>query len=69
MCYYSTRLKMLPVCDCGYILKDGIVIHKNILEVNELKYPNYFIEPPACPNCKRKIECIEHYNYVVESIM
>ena len=20
---YTTRLKMLPVCDCGYVFKDG----------------------------------------------
>lgn len=65
---YITKLKMLPVCNCGHIFRDGIVVYKKILKTNGIKYPEYSIEPNMCPNCKKKIECIEHYHYMVEEI-
>lgn len=63
---YTTTLKMLPVCECGHIFEDGIVLYKDIAEINNLKHAINRIDPPYCPSCKRKIECIEHYSYQVE---
>lgn len=63
---YRTTLKMLPVCSCGYIFRKGVVIHQDINEKDGIKYPTYFIEPSKCPNCNKKIECIERYNDIVE---
>lgn len=61
---YLTRLELLPVCSCGYIFKDGVVIRKDVNEFQyksaTMKYPQYFIEPNICPNCKKVIECIEY---------
>jgi len=56
---YTTRLKMLPVCDCGYVFKDGVVCSMMYHKVGDIEYPMYFIEPNICPNCKKVIECIE----------
>lgn len=64
---FKTKLKMLPVCDyCGYVFKNGVIVHKDILETNGVKYPKYSIEPNTCPNCKNEIECIEYCNYEAE---
>jgi hypothetical protein len=58
---YKTKLRMLPVCSCGYIFKDGIAIHEDINEKDGIKYATHTIEPHMCPNCKKKIECVENY--------
>lgn len=63
---YKTRVRMLPICSCGYIFENGIEIHEIINAVNSIKYTTYSIEPSMCPNCKKEIECIEHYNYRVK---
>ena len=61
----KVRLKLLPVCECGYIFEDGIVIYKNIAEAsNGIEYGKACFEPIACPNCKREIECIMNYVFV-----
>ena len=57
---YKTRLKMLPVCSCGYVFTKGVIIHEDINEMDGMKYAKYFIEPPNCPKCKKKIECIDY---------
>ena len=68
---YYTRLKLLPVCSCGYIFTDGVVIRKDINTVEYkgvkdiMKYPSYSIEPNICPNCKRVIECVEYYDHTI----
>jgi hypothetical protein len=61
----TTRLRLLPVCSCGYVFREGIVIHKIIHETNGIKYATHAIIPSMCPNCKKKIECIEHNRYTV----
>lgn len=63
---YKTTLRMLPVCNCGYIFRDGIIIHEDINEKNGIKHATYSIEPQKCPNCGKEIEQIEHYGYTVE---
>lgn len=67
---YSTRLKILPVCDCGYVFEDGIILRKNISETSFkeekiIKYPEYSIEPNFCPNCKRIIECVQYDRNII----
>ena len=54
----TTRLKVLPVCDCGHVFTSGVVCCINRNEINGNKYPVYSIEPAICPNCKKLIECI-----------
>ena len=57
---YMTTVRMRPVCSCGYIFWDGIVIRRNMNETYGFKYVAQDIEPPVCPNCKKIIECIEY---------
>lgn len=59
----TVTLQMLPVCDCGYVFRDGVIIEEFISEVQGYKYPIYSIEPPRCPNCNRLIEGVQ-YNKV-----
>lgn len=62
---YKTKLKLLPVCQCGYIFEDGIVIYKNTEETsNGIKYGKVCFEPVACPHCQREIECIMNYVFM-----
>lgn len=56
----AVTLKMLPVCDCGYIFRDGVHVEEVIGEVQGYKYPIYSIDPPRCPNCNRLIECVSY---------
>ena len=64
---FKTKLKMRPVCECcGHIFHDGVIVYKDILETNGVKYPKYSIIPNECPNCKNEIECIEYCNYEVD---
>ena len=65
---YLTRLKLLPVCNCGYVFRDGVTICRSIEENNALKHAEFTINPPMCPNCKKKIECLEGYNWKIEDI-
>lgn len=52
----SVTLKMLPVCNCGYVFRDGVHIEEVIGEVRGYKYPIYSIDPPRCPRCDRLID-------------
>lgn len=62
----KTRLKMLPVCSCGYVFRDGVIINQYINNINRIGYPEYSIEPSICPMCKKEIECIENNGYIVK---
>ena len=64
---YKTKLKMLPVCSCGYVFKDGVIIHQFIKNYMFGKYSEYSIEPPICPMCKKEIECIEYGDYTIKN--
>lgn len=56
----TVTLQMLPVCDCGYVFRDGVHVEEVIGEVKGYKYPIYSIDPPRCPNCNRLIECVSY---------
>lgn len=49
---------MLPVCECGYIFRNGLLVAQEIVEAKGYKYGVYSVEPPFCPNCHRRIEAI-----------
>lgn len=55
-----TTVNILPVCNCGYIFRDGIEVYQFIKEEDntKIKYSLYSIQPPMCPRCGRRIECI-----------
>ena len=63
---YKTTLRMLPVCSCGYVFANGVITHEDIIELKGVKYTEYYIEPPNCPKCNKKIECIEYNGYTHE---
>lgn len=64
----KTRLKMLPVCSCGYVFKDGVIIHQSINDyMFRIGYPEYSIEPSICPMCKKEIECIDYNSYMIKN--
>ncbi len=54
----KTTLKLLPVCECGYIIRD-LQIGKDVIEQNGIKYGVPYIRPADCPNCHKEIESIE----------
>lgn len=60
----AVRLKLLPVCECGHVFRDGVTITKDTNETKgsngHIRYGTYHINPPTCPNCKRLIEGIEY---------
>jgi hypothetical protein len=63
---YTTRLRMLPVCSCGYVFTKGVIVHEDINETNGFKYAEHYVEPPNCPKCNKKIECIVYDGYTYE---
>ena len=65
---YTTRLRMLPVCSCGYVFTKGVIIYEDIIEEEGFNYAKYSIEPPICPQCNKEIECIEHNDYIYKRI-
>lgn len=53
------RIKLLPVCDCGYVFIDGINVYEDVFAINDkIKSMHIYFTPTICPQCKRKIECI-----------
>lgn len=62
----TVQFKMLPVCECGYVFRDGIIIYKDIREVNGVKYSEHFIQPWMCPNCQKIIDCVEYNGDITE---
>lgn len=65
---YKTRLRMLPVCSCGYVFTKGVIIYENIIEEEGFNHAKYSIEPSNCPKCNKEIECIEYNGYTHECI-
>lgn len=66
---YITRLKLLPVCNCGYVFRDGVIVHEKVHTMNNgAKIPYRYIEPSICPNCKKRIECIEYFDDIEKYI-
>ena len=65
----KTRLRLLPVCNCGYIFENGIILYEKTAETpNGIKYGKACFEPAACPNCKREIECIVNYVFMRDEV-
>ena len=58
----TVTLELLPVCECGYVFRDGIIFHEEISEINKWKYSQWLFEPAKCPKCQRIIDGIK-YNY------
>lgn len=58
----GTILRLLPVCECGYIF-EGIEIKKN-KSIIDGKYTisKYSFKPCLCPNCGKNIEGISINN-------
>ena len=61
----KTRLRMLPVCEYGYVFKDGVDIYNEYVDISDglgscFKREIWCIDPPKCPICKREIEAIEY---------
>lgn len=65
---YKTRLKLLPVCNCGYVFRNGVTVYRKIVENNGLKHAEFAINPPMCPSCEKEIECIECYDWTIDDI-
>ena len=61
---YTTELKLLPVCSCGYVHLSGVEVRCNIIEKDGIKYSTYEFIPPFCPNCGKKIVCITSQGYM-----
>ena len=56
----TTLLKLVPVCDCGYVFREGIILRKHIITAeNGMKYITHSIDPSVCPSCNKEIEGIE----------
>lgn len=64
----KTRLRMLPVCSCGYVFKDELIVNKSINDyMFRIGYPEYSFEPSTCPMCKKEIECIDYNGYMIKN--
>lgn len=61
---YTTELKLLPVCSCGYVHLSGVEVRCNIIEKDGIKYSTYEFIPSVCPNCGKKIVCITSPKYM-----
>ena len=35
---YKTRLRMLPVCECGYVFKDGVDTYQENIDIPDKTY-------------------------------
>ena len=55
----KVKLKLLPVCECGYIFND-FNINNNIVKDYSLKRVQVKFSPSHCPNCGKEIESIEY---------
>lgn len=64
----KVTLTLLPVCKCGYVFKDKIILHRQTMEIDKSGYikQQQFFEPATCPNCKRVIDCIQYMNLIEE---
>ena len=62
----TVQVGMFPVCECGYVFRDGIVIYKDIREVNRFSCPEHFFQPWKCPSCHKIIDCVEYNGDIIE---
>lgn len=57
-----TELKLLPVCDCGYVFTEGIEMKCSIIPIYDgeqvIKHATFDFIPFECPNCKRRIVAV-----------
>ena len=58
----KVKLKLLPVCECGYIFNDFKINSSNsIVKDYSLKIvQDSKFSPSHCPNCGKEIESIEY---------
>lgn len=52
-------VKFLPVCECGYIFRKGIVCEEIVSERGSFKSCSYRFTPERCPKCGEMIQAIE----------
>lgn len=51
----TTKLRLLPVCECGYVFRE-IKINRKMMTIDNFSVPvESRFEPPICPNCKKFI--------------
>lgn len=62
----TVQLGMFPVCECGYVFLDDIVIYKDIREVQRVRCPEHFFQPWKCPNCHKIIDSVEYNGEIIE---
>ena len=58
-----TTVSMKPICDCGYIFRDGIEVYEEMIsaKINGTTYSHGVpvFSPPSCPKCKKAIKNIQ----------
>lgn len=66
----KVTVTLTPICECGYIFKNGIICHRETMELSKSGYTiqQLFFEPSICPNCKRAIDCIQYINQIQEEM-
>lgn len=51
----TTKLRLLTVCECGYVFRE-IKINRKMTTIDNFSVPvESRFEPPICPNCKKFI--------------
>jgi hypothetical protein len=63
----TTNLVSLPVCECGYVFKNPILLKYDYMELDNFIFKIPIIEPNKCPNCNKKIESIMFGSDVVKT--
>lgn len=63
----TTNLVSLPVCECGYVFKEPILLKYDYMELDNFIFKIPIIEPNKCPNCNKKIESIMFGSDVVKT--
>lgn len=51
-------IRLIPVCDCGYLFREGITFHEEIEETEKFLIARTIIDPYRCPSCGELIEGI-----------
>ena len=60
---HTTKVHMLPVCDCGYVV-NGLEVINQYGDVFNEEYPVF--SPRLCPKCGRLIESVDISNEFFE---
>ena len=64
---YSTTLSMLPVCECGHVIRD---VKANIHTKRDgWHHLDCTISPTHCPNCGAHIDCLQIDGKYVEMFL